>query len=133
MSIMRFCLPLMLIAAMGCGDGTVKLPKSPVSGVVTYHGKPLSTGRVGFVHQSGQASSADLAADGTFKMAAFEGKNQVVVECLAPEKSTPNSKGRIGFPPQESLIPIRYSECATSGFTYEVKPGDNKAEFVLKD
>lgn len=133
MSIMRFYLPLVLVAVMGCGDGSVKLPKSPVSGVVTYHGKPLGTGRVGFVHQSGQASSADLAADGTFKMDAFEGKNQVVVECLDPEKSTPNSKGRIGFPPQESLIPVRYSECSTSGLTCDVKPGGSKVEFVLKD
>jgi len=140
MSIMRFCLLLTLIAMMGCGGGTVKLPKAPVSGVVTYRGKPLSTGRVCFVHQSGQASTADLAADGTFTLSAFQGRNQVVIECLAPEKSAPGStkgrigfppQGRIGFPPQESLIPTRYSECATSGLTCEVKPDENHVEFAL--
>jgi hypothetical protein len=133
MRVLRLCVPLALIAVIGCGDGSVKLPKSPVSGAVTYRGKPLGAGRICFVHQSGQASSADIASDGTFKLDAYQGRNQVVVECLAAEKSVPNSKGKIGFLREESLIPTRYSEPGTSGLTCEVKPGDSKVDFALKD
>jgi hypothetical protein len=31
------------------------------------------------------------------------------------------------------LIPRRYIEAGTSGLEFDVKPGDNKAEIILKD
>jgi hypothetical protein len=132
---MRLLTMLVLLAlVIGCGGDSVKLPKAPVSGVVTYRGKPLSTGRIGFIHQSGQAASTDLATDGSYTLIAYQGKNEVVIQSLAPEKPAPDSSvGRIGLPRKESLIPARYSECATSGLTCEVKPSDNQADFALKD
>jgi hypothetical protein len=133
MRMMRLWLLLTLVAMTGCGNGSVKLPKAPVSGVITYRGKPLSTGRVCFVHKSGQASTAELAADGAFKLTAFQGMNQVAIECLGPEKSTPSTTGRIGLPQYENLIPARYSESGKSGLTCEVKPDGNQVVFALKD
>ena len=83
----HYYLPLILAVVIGCGDGRVKLPTAPVAGSVSYQGKPLTKGRIIFFHPSGQAAAADLAADGTFKLAAFQGKNQVAIECLAPRST----------------------------------------------
>jgi hypothetical protein len=131
---LRCLLPLMLVVAMGCGDGRVKLPTAPVTGTVTYQGKPLASGRIIFFHTSGHATGADLAADGAFKLAAYQGKNQVAIECFAPESSNAGSNGRTNMSHAKSLVPDRYANYSTSGLTFEVKPGENdKAEFTLKD
>ena len=134
MSVLRCLLPLVLIAVTGCGDGRVKLPTAPVSGTVTYQGKPLGTGRIIFFHPSGQAAATDLAADGSFKLAAFQGQNQVAIQCFDPDQSKGQAKGRDRMSLPKSLIPDRYVNYSTSGLTLDVKPGeDNKAEFILKD
>jgi hypothetical protein len=131
MTILRRSWILILLAAVGCGDGRVKLPTSPVSGTVTYQGKPLPGGRVLFQHSSGQAAAIDIAADGSFKLPAFQGKNQVAVYCYQCEGTI------VGVPPRKpvkNLIPSRYNEVANSGLTLDVKSGeDNRAQFTLKD
>jgi hypothetical protein len=133
MNILRLFLPLLLILVMGCGDGRVHLPTAPAAGVVTYRGKPLSKGRIIFVHLSGQAVATDLAADGTFNLAAFQGKNQVAIECCAPDQPKPNPNSRFALA-VKSLIPVRYTEPGTSGLTLDVKSGEkNEAKFALED
>jgi hypothetical protein len=132
MSNLRLCFPLLLMVLVGCGDGRVRLPTAPVAGTVTYQGKPLGVGRVLFVHPSGQPAGADIAADGTFKLVAFQGRNQVAIQCFVKPGTT--SDTNIGLGPGESLIPIRYSEVKTSGLTFDVKPEEaNQAQFTLKD
>jgi hypothetical protein len=133
MGILRFIAVMLIVAATGCGDGKVKLPTATVEGTVTYRGKPLGTGKILFFHESGQAGATDIAADGTFKLIAFQGKNEVAVECFDPEKPNPNSAGRPSKSPGKSLIPRHYAEAGTSGLTLDVKPGENKATFPLKD
>jgi hypothetical protein len=129
----RCILLLALAASMGCGDGRMKLPTASVSGTVTYRGKPLASGKIIFFHETGQAGSADISADGAFTLTAFQGKNQVAIECYAPNKQNPNSPPSPGTPLGPSLIPRRYIEAGTSGLEFDVKPGDNKAEIILKD
>jgi hypothetical protein len=135
MSMLRCFLPLAsVVVLIGCGDGRVKLPTAPVAGAVTYQGKPLATGRIVFFHPSGQAAATDLNADGTFKLAAFQGKNQVAIMSYIAERPGATPKGRGAMPTPKSLIPERYAEPATSGLTFEVKPGEsNKAEFNLRN
>jgi hypothetical protein len=134
MSILRYFLPLMLVAAIGCGDGRVHLPTAPVVGTVTYQGKPLGGGRIIFFHPSGQAAGADIAANGAFELAAFQGPNQVAIECFAPERLGALPEGRATLQRGKSLIPDRYTEISTSGLKFEVTPGEkNKAEFSLTD
>jgi hypothetical protein len=132
------CLPI-LLAALGCGDGRVKLPTAPVAGTVTLRGKPLGTGRVIFVHDSGQAAAADLAPDGSFKLTAFQGNNRVAVQCFWVKQDAPSvlkgpsAKG-VAKPPAVTSVPERYTEHTTSGLTFVVKPDKNdKAAFVLTD
>lgn len=129
---MRCLLPLLMIVVLGCGDGRVKLPTASVTGTVTYQGKPLGTGRIIFYHPSGQAAGVDLTTDGSFGLAAFQGNNQIAIECFAPEQPSANVKGRSLA--RKSLIPERYTDYRTSGLTLEVKPSENnKAEFALTD
>jgi hypothetical protein len=122
---------LVLVVAIGCGDGRVKLPTASVSGTVTYRGKPLPGGRVLFQHSTGQAAAVDIAKDGSFKLLAFQGPNQVAVFCYECEGSI------VGVPPRKpvkDLIPSRYNDAANSGLTFDVQSGeDNLAQFTLKD
>jgi hypothetical protein len=132
MSRLRYYLPLMLMAAIGCDDGRVKLPSAPVAGTVTYQGKPLAGGRVLFCHPSGQPAGAAIAADGSFKLRAFQGKNQVAVQWYVKPDSSFDTD--IGLGPFKSLVPDRYADVNTSGLTFEVKAGENdNAAFILKD
>jgi hypothetical protein len=132
MNVLRFVLLVVLMATLGCDDGRVKLPKAPVEGTVTYRGKPVAVGKIIFYHGSGQTAAASLAADGAFKLLAYQGTNQVAVQAYVKPNSTTDTD--IGLGPFKNLVPNRYSEIGTSGLTFEVKPKDNdKAEFVLKD
>jgi len=129
---LRYSLPLMLTVLLGCGDGRVVLPEAPVAGTVTYQGKPLSKGRIVFFHPSGQAKGADIGVDGAFNLVAFQGKNQVMVILREPDGSNLSPGG----PPLvrgKSLVPERYAEPGSTDLSFDVEPGENKAEFELKD
>jgi len=129
---LRYFLPLILLVLLGCGDDRVVLPTAPVAGTVTYQEKPLSEGRIVFYHPSGQAVGADISADGSFNLEAFQGKNQVVVILREPDRADPNLSG-----PQlvrgKSLVPERYGEPGSTDLSFDVKPDENKAEFTLTD
>ena len=132
-NVLFFCVALILaMTAIGCRGRGVDLPTAFVSGQVTYQGKPLGFGRIAFINSSGQAAGAELAADGTFKMDAFQGVNSIMVECY--EYQRPGSKTRPSRTGDDkSLIPNRYISYGTSRLKFEVKPADNKATFALKD
>lgn len=135
MRLLRTFSILLFLVAIGCGDGRVRLPTAAVSGSVTYQGKPLPGGRLLFQHPSGQAAAADIAADGSFKLLAFQGTNRVAVFCF---RCLSDPSGPIyGVPPREpvkSLIPDRYADAANSGVSFDVKSGDeNQAQFTLTD
>jgi hypothetical protein len=130
----RCFLLLWLIAVVGCHGGGVALPTAPVAGTVTYRGKPLNAGRIIFFHPSGQAVGANIAANGSVRVAAFQGKNQVAVELFAPGRPNPNPDGRPRMLPGASLIPDHYANPKTSDLTLDVKPCENsRAEFTLID
>jgi hypothetical protein len=125
---------LLLVAFVGCSGHPKTMPTVAIKGTVTYQGKPLGTGRIIFYHPSGQAVATDLAADGSFSLNAFQGKNQVEVKCFGPDYPNPNPRGRPRMLPGKSLIPSRYAEAATSGLTCEVKASTTtKVEIALTD
>jgi hypothetical protein len=133
-SISRRCvLPLLAVALLGCRGRGLGLPTAPVSGSVTYHGKPLGFGRVAFVHSSGQAAGAEIAADGTFTLTGYQGSNRVAIECLDTDRPGSKKPRSRDMAENKSLIPDRYMNYGTSGLTFEVEPGENKASFALTD
>lgn len=128
-----WCCPLLVAAALfGCRGRGIDLPTAPVSGKVMYQGKSLEFGRITFFHPSGHAAGADVTADGIFALTAYQGANNVSVECYEYQKpGSTTQRSRMGD--DKSLIPLRYSTYTTSGLTFEVKPGDNQATFTLTD
>jgi hypothetical protein len=121
------------VTIFGCGPRQGELPKAPVSGSVTYRGKPLRFGRVLFYHSSGHTVGADIAADGTFTLDVYQGENGVSIECYDYQR--PGSKTRRSRSGgNSSLIPIRYLSCGTSGLAIKVEPdGRNDVVLELKD
>lgn len=133
MSRLQCFLPIFLVLVIGCGRSKVEYPTAPVAGVAMYHGKPLAGGNVIFFHPSGQAVACELSSDGTFRLEAFQGKNQVAIQIFSKEEPKVSSNGRFRLP-ANSLVPLRYTEPETSGLTVDVKPnGMNDVKFVLED
>ncbi len=76
---------------------------STVSGTITFDGKPLNSGFVLFQPSQGTVQSANIQPDG-------------------PE----------AFDLKSVFIPRKYGDVATSGLTYEVKPGSQTHDIQLQ-
>jgi hypothetical protein len=119
-----------LVGVVGCGGADANV--GHVEGVVTLDGNPVPRGKVLFQPAAGRGSSAEIQADGTFQLdePAAVGMHKIAVVAFEPGKGT----GQAPTGPREPLKPIvpeRYLAAGTSELTYEVKPGDNHAEFKL--
>jgi hypothetical protein len=134
---------LCLVAAVlsgGCGPVKETIPDLvPVSGKVTYQGKPLADAVVTFLSAEGEEEPTELNniyrpsgktnADGEFELAWGEhpgappGKYVVCISAthLVPDPNDP------GEQINESLIPTEYNAVKTSGLKANVKEegGDN--------
>jgi hypothetical protein len=114
---------LILVAIAGCGRPSYQLETAPVTGKVTLDGQPLSSGYVTFVVARGRASSGEIRPDGTFEMSTYEpgdgaqvGTHPVVITPVPPDEYHSG--------PKPVPVPERYTRSGTSGFTFEVKPGE---------
>jgi hypothetical protein len=122
---------LSIVTVAGCGKPSYQLDTAPVKGKVTIDGQPLSSGYVTFVVSRGRASSAEIQPDGTFEMSTYEkgdgaqvGTHPVVIAPVPPDEYQSG--------PKPIPVPERYTRAGTSGFTAEVKPGeDNFIELNL--
>lgn len=132
---------MIAVAVTGCGKPPHQL--TPVSGKVTYNGKPLQFGCVTFQPETGQWSKGLIQPDGTFKMStpgegdgAAVGVNMVRISCFEnqdPAKKN-NGGGEMGTLLGRPLIPKKYLSQDTSGLTIEIKSGNNDPViFELKD
>jgi hypothetical protein len=111
----------------GCGD---KLPQRvPVSGHVTFDGKPLETGSL-FILTPGQRSSyAKIGPGGKFSVTTFTendglmtGKHQIAVICKEDVNSTT----------MKWLIPKKYADVSTSGLEIDITGPNNDVKIDLK-
>ncbi len=127
-----FLTPLVLLT--GCNQDS---KVGQVHGTVRLDGKPLTTGTVRFVPEAGRAATGRIDSDGTFTLGTYHdsdgaliGAHKVAIvafeagEYDRPAYELRNQKSK-------SLVPERFMSVGTSDLTFEVKPGDNQADFDL--
>ena len=120
-------LPLViLVAAIGCGHKQEELEgRTSLSGSISFNGKPIPAGTIGFESVEGYEKTSVSIKDGKYSTPrAPLGSCLVRVETYAVQFVSPAS-----YVP----IPERYSDFKDSGLTVEIKPGVNEnVNFDLK-
>lgn len=121
----------------GCGGGGPTL--APVTGTVTYQGKPIADAEVTFYPKAGRVAIGKTNAEGRFELmtaspgdGAGVGEYTVVISKaeMVSDPNAPDSPYKIPKP----LLPPRYAAPTTSGLTAQVKAGQkNDFVFELKD
>jgi hypothetical protein len=136
---MRSLIFLMLAAvaaASGCGE--TEPPRTVVTGVVTYQGKPLPTGSVAFVPTGGNGRpiASAIDAEGRYRLETAAGSYEVQVQMIGRLRSEPAPTGegaKLDIPVVDWLIPEKYAKCQTSGLAATVEAGDEqKIDFPLQ-
>jgi hypothetical protein len=140
--VLLFVLPIVV----GCGPR--RPATAPVSGRVTFNGKPLTTGQVMFYPDRGRTSVSPIDADGRYRLTTFKpgdgallGHHRVTIEAARvamqgkmPKNVEEEMRGH-GFSPGattvERLAPERYSELETTPLTADVAPQENTINFDL--
>ncbi len=127
---MKQNIAMLLVLALlvsGCGQSGPEM--YPVTGTVTYQGKPLPLGMVMFVSKDGPSSQpAPISENGRYRLEAVSGEHLVQVVAMPPSQGgrpDPNVEGGVdytGAPEVESLIPRKYSRYDTSTVTVVVRP-----------
>lgn len=138
-----------LMALAGCGDS---LNLVPVSGTVTYNGKPVEGANVTFMPETGPIGTGTTDASGKYtlttegKPGAVVGKHGVMINkssAVAGASSAPSpddmmkmaskmGKGAASMSKPE--LPVKYSTTQGSGLSADVKAdGANTFDFPLAD
>ena len=136
MSRPRLCLLLLVlfVALAGCGDNRGRVP---VTGTVTFDGKPLESGGIRFGGDQG-AAGVGAIVNGRFSLdenasqkGVLPGKYDVLIHSWIEERGSVRKDG--SFSPGITRIPLVYLDPAKSGLTAEVKFGQtNHFAFELK-
>ena len=134
---------LTLVACFaGCSEDATT---ASVSGIVRLDGKPLPLGIIRFIPSAGRPASGEIQSDGTFtlgtygkKDGALIGKHRVTVTAIQSDApvADPIARQNVSLntkrnPNLKRLVPTRYNGPTSSRLTFEVKPGQNHAEFDL--
>jgi major membrane immunogen (membrane-anchored lipoprotein) len=147
---------LVVMASCGTDDGLGK--RYPVSGTVTYNGKPLEKGDISFVSEdlTKNYSASGAITEGSYTLStggnndgAQAGKYKVTIKSKEEfvSKAQADFKKESGkdnpkFPPHftakaeaaaKSLIPAGYGDPRTTTLTAEVKEQSNTIPFELSD
>lgn len=137
-------LTVLILSSLGCGGGEKPPPLFPVSGKVTYQGKPVPGAKLAFIpanedpkrpSAAGRASG-ETDADGEYELAwgvdqiagSPAGKFKVIIFAFQAVDDQHDSETK---PP--SLIPEKYDSPITSGLTATVnEDDDNVVNFNLE-
>lgn len=120
-------LGLAIVLAVGCSQ----VREGTVEGKVTVQGKPAAGEHVTFfAAATGEGASAEVGADGTFRLPVPLRVGTFVVTVV-----TPSPPPMAGPPPKKSNIlgiPDKFRREETSDLRATVAPGKNTFEFELK-
>ncbi|QDU13718.1 hypothetical protein CA11_15040 [Gimesia maris] len=134
-----FC--LIIVTMTGCGDGHPA--RSPVSGTISYNGKPLKIGSLLFVPvKGGPPAQGKVRGDGFYVMETFGTEDGVIPGDYKVMITALTSSGGSGLPEDTvkanaepvSVIPEWYGDLEKSGLRVTVvadKP--NTIDFPLTD
>ena len=137
---LRFAATIVLILGLsivvGCGDG--RPARIPVSGTVTYRGKPLDGANVTFVPKGSRPASGQTDAQGRFTLQTFSSGDGVVagdhVVCIVKSVPDPKDKKKSPYPKMISVTPARYATPVQSPLKAAVAAkGPNDFRFELDD
>jgi hypothetical protein len=125
----------LVLCLSGCADKGPKL--SPVSGRVTFQGKPVSSGLVRFSNPpAGVDILAGLMPDGTYSVRMAKGsglpEGVYAVAVMPPRANTPVGMMVPQRPPDRPDIPLKYQNPSTSGLTLAVKTEKTTLDIDLK-
>lgn len=121
---------MLVCAVAGCGRGGAR-----VSGTVTLDGRPLDTGSVQFhPAAAGPVAYGTIDAQGRFTLTVGAATSPVppgrytatVVAVAATAPTNPNAE-TVPVP----ITPRKYGDVATSGLTFNLKPGENTIDIDL--
>ncbi|MDY3552684.1 carboxypeptidase-like regulatory domain-containing protein [Gemmata sp. JC717] len=117
-----------LLLSSGCGPKVV-MPGA-VKGVVTYHGKPVSGGRITFAPGSaGTELSGMIGPDGSFLVTGLTPGEQHVSVTTAQFKN--QTKAPAGIKLAYVAIPEKYAKAESSGLTINVPQGPEPIEYPV--
>jgi hypothetical protein len=141
-----------LLFVLGCGDSTGLAKRYPVSGKITYNGKPVEKGTISFVPTApdGRSATGEISG-GSYSLTTAEPgdgalpgsyKVTVIARDMDTSKLKEVAKGGQFHHDKEfakavssakPLVPSKYSLIDTSGLTAEVKAQSNPISFDLTD
>lgn len=117
-----------LLSLSGCGGRDANLPETaPVSGTVFYQNKPVETGTILFLPESGERpGGSPLGQGGEFTLSTYgEGDGAVLGKHKVTIEAYDNSLN--------NLVPDKYGNPRTTPLTLEVKAEPNEFEIILSD
>jgi hypothetical protein len=117
---------ILAVVICGCSGNSGASPVSTIEGKVTYKGKLVTGGTLTFEIKTEDGASLPCAgqidSEGNYKITnALPGKASISVE-TATQEGLPNY-----FP-----LPGKYRDPSKSGLTYDVQPGEQQHEIILK-
>ena len=133
----RFASVVWVMTVVGCSSEGAHIEKVvPVSGTLTYQGKPLEFYQVTFMPEDGRRPATGITdAAGKFTMGTNDAKdgappgmNKIAVVWVGPpSKSQPGSEAIIDdpskLPKPKVKVPDKYNDPATSGLSQDVPAG----------
>lgn len=134
MQIVRLCsvlLGIVVLVAAGCGEAD-PLGRQAISGTVSFDGKPVAEGTIGFAPVNGVTSSGAPIKDGKYSIEQEKGlpAGKYKVSISAPKPGTggtvdPNALPGDPVKPPEEMIP----ESWNVNTTQEIEVAAGKTEF----
>lgn len=126
-----WCVPV-LVAVLAAGCGGAKNEKvREVRGTVSYKGRPLDSGTVRVVGANNEVAFAVVQTDGSFILTDVPpGEVKVGVIQGNQPRNVGDSSGKKAGRPDKPLVvlPKKYHDPETSGFTTTVGPGTTRLD-----
>lgn len=135
-SLLTRCMPLLLLTALAAGCGDSRPAPSPVTGVVTFKGKPVEGAHVVFYTEGTRPAMATTNAEGQFSLLTWQPGDGALagqaVVCVTKEKTVKRKSDDPYASSSVSELPEIYRIPSKSPLRAEVKPNvPNEFKFEL--